>query len=149
MRSRLARPTDRLWSDIVEGSMHEWSRELQGPGENVLQRAWFRVQSIEMDHVKARLNIPALAELCRAYGVTRLAVFGSVLGNDFSAKSDLDFVVDFGVDADRSAAEQFFGFAEALEQLVGRRVDLVERRGIRNPYFRETIERQEVSVFAA
>ena len=36
--------------------------------------------------------------------------------------------------------ENYFGLAEALEQLFGRRVDLLTERSVRNPYFREVIE---------
>jgi len=71
----------------------------------------------------------ALAALCRRYRVTRLEVFGSAArGHDFDpAKSDADFLVAFEKEAGRSALDQFFGFAEALEVELGRPVDLVER----------------------
>jgi uncharacterized protein len=71
----------------------------------------------------------ALAALCRRYGVVRLEVFGSAArGHDFDpARSDVDFLVEFKKDAGLSALDQFFGFAEALEDILGRRVDLVDR----------------------
>ena len=61
--------------------------------------------------------------------MTRLEVFGSAArGHDFDpARSDADFLVAFEKEASRSALDQFFGFAEALEDILGRRVDLVER----------------------
>jgi len=83
-----------------------------------------------------------LAELCRRFGVERLHVFGSAAAGRFDAQSsDLDFLVRLaereptGVYADR-----FLGFAEALEQLFGRRVDLITEQSIRNPYFRSEVE---------
>ena len=71
----------------------------------------------------------ALAALCRRYGVTRLEVFGSAeRGHDFDpARSDADFLVVFKEEAGLNALDQFFGFAEALEERPGRQVDLVER----------------------
>ena len=96
-----------------------------------------------------RLQLAQLTELCIKYGVERLGVFGSALREDFSETSDIDFVVDFGPPNDLSISVQYFGFADQLEALYGRRVDLVERKGIRNPYFKEGLEEQEVSVFAA
>ena len=55
--------------------------------------------------------------------------------------SDLDFLVRF---ADRTPsgeyADRHLGFAEDLEQLFGRRVDLVTEQSIRNPYLRREIE---------
>ncbi len=71
----------------------------------------------------------AVAGLCRRYGVMRLEVFGSAArGHDFDpARSDADFLVAFEKGASLSARDQRFGFAEALEAILGRRVDLVER----------------------
>jgi uncharacterized protein len=71
----------------------------------------------------------AIAALCRRYGVARLEVFGSAArGRDFDPdRSDFDFLVEFDERGDLPALEQFFGFAEALEDLLGRPVDLVER----------------------
>src|SRR5438876_4416053 len=85
----------------------------------------------------------ALAAICRRYGVVRLEVFGSAArGLDFDPKrSDFDFLVEFEQRSDLQPLEQFFGFAEALEQLLGRPVDLVEPSAVRNPYLRADINR--------
>ncbi len=83
-----------------------------------------------------------LAELCRRYGVERLYLFGSAATDQFlPASSDLDFVVEM---ADRQPtaayADRFLGFAEDLERLFERPVDLITEQSIRNPYFRREIE---------
>lgn len=83
-----------------------------------------------------------LAELCRRFGVERLCLFGSAAHGGFRpGESDLDFVVEM---ADRQPtgeyAERYLGFAEELERLFGRRVDLFTEDSIRNPYFRREIE---------
>jgi predicted nucleotidyltransferase len=72
-----------------------------------------------------------LIELCRRYEVTRLDVFGSAArGADFDcARSDADFLVTFSVKA-RNDLAAFEEFKEALETLLSRRVDLVEREAI-------------------
>ena len=72
---------------------------------------------------------PEIAALCRRYAVRRLAVFGSAArGTDFDpATSDADFLVDFDAPGEMSALRQFFGLAEELEALLGRKVDLAER----------------------
>lgn len=69
----------------------------------------------------------ALAALCRRFGVVRLDVFGSAArGHDFDPdSSDADFVVQFSPDASDMAT--FLDFKEALEALLGRQVDLIER----------------------
>jgi predicted nucleotidyltransferase len=48
-----------------------------------------------------------------------------------------------------TASKPYFGFMCELEDLYGRKVDLVERRGVRNPFFKASLEEQEVNVFAA
>jgi len=72
----------------------------------------------------------ALAALCRRFGVQQLEVFGSAArGTDFdSGRSDADFLVSFPQrDSDLS---RFMDFKEALERLLGRPVDLVDRAAI-------------------
>ncbi len=71
-----------------------------------------------------------LIALCRRYDVARLEVFGSAArGVDFDpATSDADFLVEFIPDSRMASLAQFFDLAEALERLLGRRVDLVERK---------------------
>jgi hypothetical protein len=73
-----------------------------------------------------------IAMLCRRYGVRRLEVFGSAArGADFDpVTSDADFLVDFEPGRDLSPLEQFFGLADALQRLLGRPVDLAERKAI-------------------
>ena len=90
-----------------------------------------------------------LAALCRSYGVTRLEVFGSAArGSDFDpARSDADFLVAFGEEDGLSALDQVFGFAEALEDILGRPVDLVESSSVRNPYLRAAIDRSKELVY--
>ena len=73
----------------------------------------------------------ALAELCRRYGVERLEVFGSAArGAGFDRnRSDADFLVTFKPAA-RNDLAAFADLKEALERLLGRPVDLVEREAV-------------------
>jgi predicted nucleotidyltransferase len=92
-----------------------------------------------------------LVALCRRYGVARLEVFGSAArGFDFdAAASDADFLVEFLGESQLPALEQFFGLADALEQLLGRRVDLIESGALRNPFILTGISRSRELVYAA
>jgi len=82
-----------------------------------------------------------IARLCRTYGVDRLEVFGSAADGRFDpARSDFDFIARFAaVDGD-SVARRFLAFADALESLHGRHVDLMTDHPIENPYLRRTVE---------
>ena len=93
---------------------------------------------------------PSLPGLCRQFGVQRLDLFGSVsAGTDKPDQSDLDFLVEFAAPLSAAYADNFFGFKVALERLFGRPVDLVVASAIKNPYFRESVERAKRSVYAA
>lgn len=73
----------------------------------------------------------ALIALCKRYDVARLEVFGSALrAADFDpARSDVDFLVTFAPHS-RGNFAVFLDFKEALEALLDRPVDLIERKTI-------------------
>ena len=72
-----------------------------------------------------------LEALCRRHGVEKLEVFGSAArGGDFDlGSSDVDFLVTFAADT-RDDLTAFADFKDALETLLGRPVDLVEREAV-------------------
>jgi uncharacterized protein len=83
-----------------------------------------------------------LAALCRQYRVRKLRLFGSAATGAFvPATSDLDFVAEFANTQSRDYPDRYLDFAEALEKLFNRRVDVITERAIRNPYFRAEVER--------
>lgn len=94
----------------------------------------------------------AVADLCRRFRVRRLDAFGSaVRPGDFDAsRSDVDFLVELDGDADDLTS--FLDFKEALEALLGRPVDLVERQAVeasRNPIRRRRILAEAEPLYAA
>ena len=89
-----------------------------------------------------------IKSLCRQFHVRRLELFGSAAAGRLTPSSDLDFVVDFEPLPRGSYADTYFGFHEALERLFGRPVDLIVSSTIRNPYFRQSVERTKVLVYA-
>ncbi len=91
----------------------------------------------------------AIAELCKRFAVKQLAIFGSVLRQDFdTSRSDLDFTVEFASSSEHSPAKQYFDFKAALERLLGRPVDLVELSAMPDSRLKRSIERSKVSVYA-
>lgn len=135
-------------------------RALGREPRNRLPRSWISGPRPPGQHLSAPIRKAAemaidisvhmdeLAELCETYGVRRLEVFGSALRSDFDPKqSDIDFLVGFSEVHPLGAFERYFGLKEALERLFHRSVDLIEERAIRNPYFREAIERDRVLLY--
>ena len=75
------------------------------------------------------LPIDRIAEFCRHNRIRELAVFGSVLRNDFDADSDVDVLVTFALDA-RYSVFDLVRMQNELSAILGRQVDFVDRRAI-------------------
>lgn len=88
------------------------------------------------------MNIDKIIALCKKYKVARLWVFGSILTPRFNDDSDVDFLVDF--DEKRidllDYADNFFNFIHEIEAVVGRKVDMVVNKSIKNRFFRAEID---------
>lgn len=91
----------------------------------------------------------AIANLCLQYGVKELYLFGSALRKDFTATSDVDFLVEFDWSDEKNLSGRFFGLKSELEELLGRSVDLVCYSAIRNPYFKSEVDETKRPIYAA
>lgn len=85
-------------------------------------------------------NIKELRKLCIKYNVLQLYIFGSVLNEKFSDDSDIDFIVSFGNVELNRYADNYFDFKFSLEDLFNRKIDMLEDKAIKNPFFRKTID---------
>lgn len=90
-----------------------------------------------------------IVTLCQLYGVHRLEIFGSAVSGRFDDESDLDFIVEFDSPHVPGYANRYFGLLESLEALFGRPIDLVVDSAIKNPYFRESVEKTKALLYAA
>jgi uncharacterized protein len=91
-----------------------------------------------------------LESLCRQYRVRTLELFGSAADGTFDPNhSDLDFLVEFLPLAGGQLAPDYFGLLHALEDLFGRKIDLVMPRAIRNPYFQRGVNQSRTVIYAA
>jgi predicted nucleotidyltransferase len=101
-------------------------------------------------HPIVRAEAARLQLLCRKHHVRRLDLFGSATREDFDAtRSDLDFIVEFEPLTMKEHADAYFGLLFDLEDLFERKIDLVEREPLRNPYFIQEIEETRVPLYAA
>ncbi len=91
-----------------------------------------------------------LMDLCRRHHVKTLEVFGSAADGSFDAEqSDLDFLVDFVPMPPSAHARAYFGLWFGLEDLFGRKVDLVEAPAVTNPFFLKSISQTRRVLYAA
>jgi uncharacterized protein len=92
----------------------------------------------------------ALGDLCRRHHVRRLEVFGSAARGDFDPEhSDLDFLVEFLAGEEGEGFGSYFDLRFSLEELFGRKVDLVTASSVRNPYFVTDIAQSRTTLYTA
>ena len=92
---------------------------------------------------KIKINIPQkqIDEFCQRHHISKLALFGSVLRNDFNAESDIDILVEF--EPEHVPGLAFFEMEEELTQILGRKVDL-NTPGFLSPRIREIVQQEAV-----
>ena len=95
-------------------------------------------------------KLDRLRDLCREHRVKSLWLFGSAVREDFEAgRSDVDAIVEFeGMDY-HERADRYYALRDAMAELFGRPVDLIEEDAITNPYFRAEVDRSRVLIHAA
>jgi predicted nucleotidyltransferase len=110
----------------------EWN---SGDGRPILEIARREGVVIEVERsglqTISRISIPQdeVQAFCQRHQIRRLALFGSVLRDDFRPDSDVDVLVDFGEGAEPGLLE-LVGIQDELSAILGHPVDLVERRAV-------------------
>jgi predicted nucleotidyltransferase len=97
-----------------------------------------------------QIGIPQdkIADFCEKWQIKELAIFGSTLREDFRPDSDVDVLVVF----EDQAPWDLFDLMDAekeLAQIFGRKVDLVEKGTIRNPFRRQHILQHQEVIYAS
>lgn len=97
----------------------------------------------------AELTLPLsqIAEVCRRFEVRELSVFGSAVRGNMHPESDIDLLVEFAPDASIGLFE-FSAMERALGELLGRKVDLVSKRGLK-PRIRPYVLKDARVIYAA
>ena len=89
--------------------------------------------------MSARIEIPhdQIAEFCQRWRVRKMALFGSVIRDDFTPESDVDVLVEFRIGWNPGL--RFFGeMPDELSQILSRKVDLNTAQDL-SPYFRQEV----------
>lgn len=92
-------------------------------------------------------NIQKIIDLCKKHKVHKLFVFGSILTNRFNEKSDVDLIVDFNKAEVNDYFDNYFEFKYSLEDLLGRKIDLIEEQTIKNPYLKKNVNATKTLIF--
>lgn len=94
-------------------------------------------------------HIESIKQLCVKHRVKKLYVFGSLLTDKYTGSSDIDLMVEFDDIDQENYADNYYDFKFALEEILKKRVDLLEITAIKNPYLREMIDRTKQVAYAS
>lgn len=93
-------------------------------------------------------NLDRIRAACKRHGVSFLELVGSATRDDFDpARSDVDVLVDFP-DGASGLFSAFMGLREELAEILGRPVDVIAVRGVRNPLLLASLRRDAVRLYA-
>ena len=92
----------------------------------------------------------SIERLCSELSVRELRLFGSAMSERFDpSSSDVDVLVEFFDPEAPGIADRFMALALGLESIFQRPVDLVTKQAIKNPIFRQTVEKNSQPLYAA
>ncbi|MXZ90033.1 MAG: nucleotidyltransferase family protein [Chloroflexi bacterium] len=96
----------------------------------------------------ARIPIPTaeIAEVCRRHRVRRMALFGSVIRDDFTPQSDVDVLVEY--EPGHAGGFEFFRMRRELMAMLGREVDMHTAASL-SPYFRQEVLDEAEEIYVA
>nr|WP_088892883.1 nucleotidyltransferase domain-containing protein [Leptolyngbya ohadii] len=96
---------------------------------------------------RVRASAEEIAEFCQRWKIVEFALFGSVLRDDFRPDSDIDVLVTFAAE-DTLTWDDLMKMQEEIEALFGRKVDLVRKKYLKNPYRRHEILKTQKVIYA-
>ena len=101
------------------------------------------IQPQEPQMTRARIEIPQaeIEAFCRKHHIRRLALFGSVLRDDFTDESDIDVLVEF--EPGHVPGLAFFTMQDELSEMLGRQVDLNTPDDLSKYYRDEVLDEAE------
>jgi len=101
--------------------------------------------SLVGDRIKA--SSTQIAEFCQRWHITEFALFGSVLRDDFRPDSDIDVLLTFSPEQ-WLTLDNWQAMQTEIETLFKRKVDLVSKKYLKNPYRRHEILNTRQVIYA-
>ncbi len=92
-------------------------------------------------------HIETLKNLCSHHQVDKMYVFGSVLNPEFNKDSDIDILVKFKPIKLEGYFSNYISLKNQIEELLGRKIDLVEEQTLRNPVLIRSINKSKELIY--
>jgi predicted nucleotidyltransferase len=103
------------------------------------------IWAMSVAELPIQLDREKIAEFCRARGIRKLSLFGSVLRDDFDpARSDVDVLAEFAPGV--RPGLKFFGYGEDLAGIIGYKVDFNTEAWL-SQYFRDEVVREALPIY--
>ncbi|MCL4502341.1 MAG: nucleotidyltransferase family protein [Deltaproteobacteria bacterium] len=99
-----------------------------------------------MGRIRISIQQEKLAEFCLNRHIRKLALFGSVLRDDFRPDSDIDVLVEF--EAGFVPGLEFFAIEQELSDIFGHKVELHTPKFL-SPYFRDSVVEEAEDQYVA
>ena len=100
-----------------------------------------------MAQTKIDIPIKKISDFCQQHHIRELALFGSVLRDDFGPESDVDVLIEFEPEA-HVGYQRFFRLQDELTTLLGREVDLFTPNSLK-PFARDSAVKSKSVIYAA
>ena len=101
-----------------------------------------------MGQIRITLPHGQIEDFCLKWKISEMALFGSVLSDEFRPDSDIDVLVSFK-EGDGWGLFDLVDMIDELKAIFGREVDLVEKDSLRNPFRRQAILAENEVIYAA
>lgn len=92
-------------------------------------------------------HIDQIKRLCISNKVKSLFAFGSVIKDKLTPNSDIDFVVDIDDNDPLSYSDKYFDLKFNLEKIFNRKIDLLERKAIKNRFLKQEIDQNQLLIY--
>ena len=101
-------------------------------------------------HFIIRNKIKELSGICKSFKVKRLYIFGSINTDTFDEQeSDIDLIVELDQMDPIEKGETLMKLWDRFEELFGRKVDLLSKTKVRNPYLQKGIDTTKKLIYEA
>lgn len=92
-------------------------------------------------------NLDRIRSYCKEHQVDKLHAFGSIVNDDFTENSDVDFLIKFKDISAEEYADSYFRLHDLFEQIFKRKVDLVTENSLSNPFFIKKVNQTKTLLY--
>lgn len=92
-------------------------------------------------------HIDQIRKLCELNNVSALFAFGSVITDNFKQESDIDLIVEIEDNDPISYSDKYFNLKFSLQDILKRKIDLLEQKAIRNGFIKSEIDKTKVQIY--